>query len=915
MKIIKVLASLFIFASLMLPSLAYADHNEAIEQNGESEIGPEVNNPVEEEFQDDTLVETEDDLTEIEDSPVVEVEDNESVELDETDEVGDSSPEEIVDDEQPKNELDESVEQDEPVEEDKVTEEAELEVPQMRMAKSSIVESKTSLLGHLRASTVRIYKDLENSSDYVQAGTTYTNAVYYIKKQANYNGGLYYLISNNASSTSGVIGWVKSTDVSTHKHTGIDHIAKTYYVKGTGSAYARAWGGSKDIVFGNLSSLKGEQFKINLTEQVGNNVWYRGVLNGKVAWIHESYLTQSDESSTSRLGHIKNSSIRIYGSYKDSSKYALAGSSYINEVYYIKKEANYNKERYYLISRNPSSTQGVIGWVKSSDLSTHTHVGVDRTAKTYYVKGTGSAYSKAWGGSKNIVYKNLSSFQGQEFKVNLTERVGNNTWYRGTLNGKTAWVHSNFILGTKESSTSRLGHIKNSSVHIYKDYKKKSQYTQAGTANTNEVYYIKKQAEYDKVLYYLISRSPSSVNGVVGWVKSGDISTHAHVGVDKNAKTYYIKGPGSAYTKAWGGSKNTYISSLNSIKGQEFKVNLTEKVGNNLWYRGIINGKNAWIHSSYITTIPLKIVDKTYTNYNLTFSKMTDIQSVVAPQTDKRYPLWIREDGFEKGSISNNQGTIAKGANWNLRREPTTKSSTGGQVTGGTKLTIYASAKGTDDPNYTWYHVRNTSGWVQPDRTDLSYYLNPSNFTSFKDTLQFLKLSHSANIDVAEVNTKVLQGKGILAGRAQAFVDAGKTHGVNEIYLISHALLETGNGSSVLAKGVSYKGKTVYNMYGIGAKDSCPLECGTEYAYNAGWFTPEQAIIGGASFIGKGYVQAGQDTLYKMRWNPSFAERNGYASHQYATDIGWALKQTSRMNELYGLLDSYKITLDIPRYK
>ena len=104
-------------------------------------------------------------------------------------------------------------------------------------------------------------------------------------------------------------------------------------------------------------------------------------------------------------------------------------------------------------------------------------------------------------------------------------------------------------------------------------------------------------------------------------------------------------------------------------------------------------------------------------------------------------------------------------------------------------------------------------------------------------------------------------------------------------------------------------------MYGINAIDSNPLVGGATYAYEKGWFTPEAAIKGGAAFIGSGYVNKGQDTLYKMRWNPLYAATYGKASHQYATDIAWAYKQTSKMYELYQLLSEYKIVLDIPRYK
>lgn len=73
-----------------------------------------------------------------------------------------------------------------------------------------------------------------------------------------------------------------------------------------------------------------------------------------------------------------------------------------------------------------------------------------------------------------------------------------------------------------------------------------------------------------------------------------------------------------------------------------------------------------------------------------------------------------------------------------------------------------------------------------------------------------------------------------------------KTYHINEIYLISHALLETGNGSSILANGTMFNGKKVYNMYGIGAYDSNPNYLGAKYAYEQQWFTPEAAIIGGA---------------------------------------------------------------------
>src|SRR5690625_4733221 len=331
-----------------------------------------------------------------------------------------------------------------------------------------------------------------------------------------------------------------------HTHKGKDKKSKSLLVKGTGKAYNKAWGGSKNHVY-DLSSHAGATFKVNLTETVGNNTWYRGKLDGKQVWIHSSYLISDEESKTSKLGHIRNSTVKIYNDLSLTSA-VTAGKEYTHAVYYIKKQAKINNQLYYLISKEPSSTKGTVGWVKSQDLSTHTHVGVDKNAKTFYIKGTGKAYDTAWGGNKNLVY-NLSQYKNQIFKAHLTEKVGNNTWYRGNLNGKTVWMHESYVTSKEESKTSKLGHIRNSDVKIYQDIGDPSTAEKAGSKYTHSVYYIKKQAKVNNQLYYLISNQPSNTKGVVGWVKSQDLSTHKHVGVDKNNKTFTIKGTGSAYSK------------------------------------------------------------------------------------------------------------------------------------------------------------------------------------------------------------------------------------------------------------------------------------------------------------------------------------------------------------------------------
>lgn len=204
----------------------------------------------------------------------------------------------------------------------------------------------------------------------------------------------------------------------------------------------------------------------------------------------------------------------------------------------------------------------------------------------------------------------------------------------------------------------------------------------------------------------------------------------------------------------------------------------------------------------------------------------------------------------------------------------------------------------------------------------IKYYSNSNNFLDSYGKYQFLKLTYSDGATADSLN-KFLLGKGILEGKGQAFLDAAKDNNINVYYLVSHAMLETGYGISQLANGgaVDINGNyihevPVYNFFGIGAIDQDSVLNGTETAYKNEWFTPEAAISGGAKWISSNYIngiEAGQDTLYNMRWNP---EEPG--QHQYATDVSWAFKQISDI--IKGIQNmasdnSLNLEFEIPRFK
>lgn len=211
----------------------------------------------------------------------------------------------------------------------------------------------------------------------------------------------------------------------------------------------------------------------------------------------------------------------------------------------------------------------------------------------------------------------------------------------------------------------------------------------------------------------------------------------------------------------------------------------------------------------------------------------------------------------------------------------------------------------------------------EASKNQIKYYVNPNNFLDDYGKYQFLKLSYTDGINADDLNN-VLKGKGILEGKGQVFLDAAKSNNINVAYLVAHALLESGNGTSVLATGGVKNsdgnylyGVPVYNFFGIGAVDADANGGGTKTAYDNKWFTPEDGIKGGASWIASRYINNPsykQDTIYKMRWNPANPRE-----HQYATDISWAFKQIPKtienMKHVYDQLQNAILNFDIPQFK
>ncbi|UVJ27883.1 glucosaminidase domain-containing protein [Staphylococcus aureus] len=199
----------------------------------------------------------------------------------------------------------------------------------------------------------------------------------------------------------------------------------------------------------------------------------------------------------------------------------------------------------------------------------------------------------------------------------------------------------------------------------------------------------------------------------------------------------------------------------------------------------------------------------------------------------------------------------------------------------------------------------NAWGWANATRAQTSSAMNVKRiWESNTQCYQMLNLGKYQGVSVSSLN-KILKGKGTLDGQGKAFAEACKKNNINEIYLIAHAFLESGYGTSNFASGRH----GAYNYFGIGAYDNNPNYAMT-FAKNKGWTSPAKAIMGGASFVRKDYINKGQNTLYRIRWNPK-----NPATHQYATAIEWCQHQASTIAKLYKQIGLKGIYFTRDKYK
>ena len=722
------------------------------------------------------------------------------------------------------------------------------------------------------------------STVYDEVGTqnnTIGGNTYKLSKKATLNDDVFYLINDAGND----LGWVQDEDIldkkyntsQTHKdaeeETKSNAPAKAAEEETKSSSSDKKESAKKD----NSSSKKESSSKKDSTKKDSSS-------------SKKESSSKKDSNKKDNSSDKKESSSKKDSNKKDSSSDKKESSS--------KKDSN---------KKDSSSDKKESSSKKDSNKKDSSSDKKESSSKKDSNKKDSSSSKKESSSKKDSAKKDSSSDKKESSSKKDSAKKDNSSSKKDTNKQSTV----------KTTSVNQLGQVKSNNNGIYATIYDEESKTADNIAN--KTYKVTKKAEYNNESFVLLQNVNQPTP--IGWVKAEDVKARPLGKTKTKNGEYKVKRKNNGLYSVPMGTKDQLLDPLDGDKNYKFKASKAVKVGDDEYVYGSVNNKTGWIagddlkqnkSSNNQTNTPkaepsrhktLVINNKDgeyYTSPNASSGKsLADYYNSAFSIIGKAK---VEGETWYYGTLSNGQKVwiksddLAKSVINYLKTGMTLDEAVSLQFEMGANPQIQHNAGTWDDASYAEVKQAMDTDGLAHDATQ---------------KYQFLRLDKPQNIAVNDLN-KLLDGKGILAGQGEAFSEAANTYGLNEIYLISHALLETGNGTSTLATGGNTDGsnKKYYNMYGIGAYDHDAITTGFNYAKSQGWDTVKKAIVGGAQFIAGSFIQDGQNTLYKMRWNP-----DNPGTHQYATDVNWARQNASIMKQMYDAMDEAGKFFDVDTYK
>ncbi|UXV52086.1 glucosaminidase domain-containing protein [Staphylococcus aureus] len=715
------------------------------------------------------------------------------------------------------------------------------------------------------------------------------------------------------------------------------HYAVSKYLGGTDHADPHGYLRSHNYSYDQLYDLINEKYLIKMS---------------KVApWGTQSTTTPTTPSkpstpSTGKLtvaanngvAQIKPTNSGLYTTVYDKTGKA---TNEVQKTFAVSKTATLGNQKFYLVQDYNSGNK--FGWVKEGDVVYNTAKSPVNVNQSYSIKPGTKLYTVPWGTSKQVA-GSVSGSGNQTFKASKQQQIDKSIYLYGSVNGKSGWVSKAYLAVpaapkkavaqpktavkayavTKPQTTqtvSKIAQVKPNNTGIRASVYEKT--AKNGAKYADRTFYVTKERAHGNETYVLLNNT--SHNIPLGWFNVKDLNVQNLGKEIKTTQKYTVNKSNNGLSMVPWGTKNQVILTGNNIAQGTFNATKQVSVGKDVYLYGTINNRTGWVNAKDLTA-PTAVNPTTSAakDYNYTYViKNGNGYYYVTPNSDTaKYSLKafneqpfavvkeqvINGQAWYYGKLSN--GKLAWIKSTDLAKELIKYNQTG--------MTLNQVAQIQAGLQYKPQVQRVPGKWTDANFNDVKHAMDTKRLAQDPALkYQFLRLDQPQNISIDKIN-QFLKGKGVLENQGAAFNKAAQMYGINEVYLISHALLETGNGTSQLAKGADVVNNKVvtnsntkyHNVFGIAAYDNDPLREGIKYAKQAGWDTVSKAIVGGAKFIGNSYVKAGQNTLYKMRWNPSHP-----GTHQYATDVDWANINAKIIKGYYDKIGEVGKYFDIPQYK
>ncbi len=345
-----------------------------------------------------------------------------------------------------------------------------------------------------------------------------------------------------------------------------------------------------------------------------------------------------------------------------------------------------------------------------------------------------------------------------------------------------------------------------------------------------------------------------------------------------------------------------------------------------LWYKVKFNYTNGVELSGYVHSAYVDVVNNSYTTDTdfesyLTKQGFPESYKVKLRQLHAKYPNWV----FVADSVDYDWNTVVKNES-TIVRSLVAKSS-------------ISSWKSLASGSYNWetgqWATFDGGSWVAASEELVAYCMDPRNFLDETQIFQFEMLSFNSSIH-KQANVQTLLNNSFMSGNdsqsgksyAAIFMEAAAQSKVSPYHLVSRTLQEVGSAGTTGGVAGYYAPSTgnvyrnLYNFYNIGAyaaNGRGAVENGLIYASKTDsetlrpWNTRYKSIVGGSIFIGKGYINIGQDTIYYEKFD---FIGNPY-THQYMTNIMAPKSEASKMANAYSasMKNSVALVFKIPVFK